>query len=192
HPDAASITGGYVYRGKRLPELAGTYLCGDWMTCKVWSAPLAGGRTGKPREIAQGRMRIVAFGEDNDGELYILGYGDTADGIYRLVPNPAAKAAADFPRTLSETGLFASTAKLTPAPGVLPYTINAPQWIDHATAERLVGLPDVSTVRFYPNAIPVPNIAFFRSRIFFANEAVLAKTIFMEMERGNLASKRRL
>jgi len=31
HSEAASITGGYVYRGKRLPELVGCYICGDWM-----------------------------------------------------------------------------------------------------------------------------------------------------------------
>jgi putative heme-binding domain-containing protein len=192
HTEAASITGGYVYRGKRLPELAGTYLCGDWMTCKVWSLRFDAERVVSTAEIAQGRMRIVAFGEDNDGELYVLGYSDNTDGIYRLVANPDVKAAANFPRKLSETGLVTSAAKLTPAPGVLPYTLQAEQWLDHATAKRLVALPDDSTVRFYDQAIRVPGTAFFNSRVFFPKDAVLARTISIEMERGKPASLRRL
>ncbi len=191
HADAASITGGYVYHGKRLPELAGSYICGDWMTCKVWSTRFEGDKVVSHKEIAQGRMRIIAFGEDNDGELYILGYGDN-DGIYRLVPNQAADSAAKFPRKLSETGLFTSVAQLTPAPGVLPYSVNAEPWTDHAVAERLVALENVSTVRFFDRAIPVPGTAFFNSRVFFPSEAVLAKTISMEMDYGKPSSKRRL
>jgi putative heme-binding domain-containing protein len=191
HSEAASITGGYVYRGKRLPELAGSYIFGDWMTCKVWSARFDGDRLISNKEIAQGRMRIVAFGEDNDGELYVLGYGDS-DGIYRLVPNTPSETAASFPRKLSETGLFNSVAQLTPAPGVIPYVINAEAWMDHATAERVVALPNLSTVSIYDRAIRVPNTAYFQSRVFFPDNAVLAKTISMEMERAKPSSKRRL
>jgi glucose/arabinose dehydrogenase len=36
HSEAASITGGYVYHGKRLPELAGAYLYGDYQTGIIW------------------------------------------------------------------------------------------------------------------------------------------------------------
>src|SRR5262249_50927772 len=103
-----------------------------------------------------------------------------------------AKAASVFPHKLSETGLVTSAAKHTPAPGVYPYTIQAQPWLDHAVAERLLALPDLSTVRIYDNAIPVPNTAYFRSRVFFPKDAVLAKTISMEMERGKPGSLRRL
>jgi len=192
HTEAASITGGYVYHGKRLPELVGSYIFGDWMTCKVWSTRFDGDRVASHKEIAQGRMRVVAFGQDNDGELYILGYSEQGDGIYRLVPNPATEATASFPRKLSETGLLTSAAQLTPAPGVLPYDISAEPWMDHAAAQRLVALPDISTVRIYDRAIPVPGTAYFKSRVFFPKDAVLAKTISIELERGKPSSKRRL
>ena len=36
HTESASITGGYVYRGKKFKDLAGVYICGDWVTRKVW------------------------------------------------------------------------------------------------------------------------------------------------------------
>ena len=56
-------------------------------------------------EIAQPSVRIVAFGEDNDGELYFLDY-DTGL-LHTLERNDAAAANANFPTKLCETGLFA-------------------------------------------------------------------------------------
>jgi putative heme-binding domain-containing protein len=64
--------------------------------------------------------------------------------------------------------------------------------MDHATAERLVALPDISTVHIYDRRINVPGTAWFTSRVFFPKEAVLAKTISMEFERGKPSSKRHL
>ncbi len=65
--------------------------------------------------------------------------------IYRLVKNPppdaAALAAPEFPRRLSESGLFRSVADHTMADGVLPYSVNAQLWSDGAYKERYLALP---------------------------------------------------
>jgi putative heme-binding domain-containing protein len=191
HTEAASITGGYVYRGKRLKELVGTYICGDWVTRKVWGTRFDGDKVVTHRELAQGTQRIVAFGEDTAGELYFLDYEEVGT-IHRLVPNPAAKKKQpDFPRKLSETGLFASDKDHSPAPGVVPFSVNAEQWADHATAQRFVALPGSGVVRIYDDPIPIPG-GFFSGAVFFPKDGVLAKTISLEMERGNPQSRRRL
>src|SRR5581483_2338123 len=115
HTEAASITGGFVYRGQRLKDLIGCYVCGDWVTGRLWGTRFDGDKIVSHREIAQSPLHIVAFGEDNAGELDFLSYGD-AGAIHRLVPNEAAKAATTkFPRRLSETGLFASVKDHRPA-----------------------------------------------------------------------------
>ena len=191
HTEAASITGGYVYRGKRLPGLTGSYICGDWVTRKLWATKVDGDRIVSHREIAQGTQRIVAFGEARDGELYFLDY-DESGKIYRLVPNPAAtQKQLPFPRKLSETGLFSSVPKHDPAPGVVPFSINAPQWADHATSERLLALPGQSAAILYDTPVPIPG-GFFSGAVFLPREGVLARTISMEMERGKPATRRRL
>ncbi|HEV8061237.1 MAG TPA: PQQ-dependent sugar dehydrogenase, partial [Gemmataceae bacterium] len=190
HSEAASITGGYVYRGKRLPELIGCYICGDWMSHKIWATRFDGDKIVSHREIAHGIERIVAFGEDSDGELYIVNYDDHGT-ILRLVPNDVLGAgkSADFPRKLSETGLFASIKEGTPAPGVLPFSVNAEQWADHATAERWLGLPGDSQVSYYTT--PKPEIGtFFGQNTWFPRDGVLAKTLTMEMERGKPSSRK--
>src|SRR5262249_50641613 len=192
HTEAASITGGYVYRGKRLQDLAGAYLCGDWMTRKVWGTRFDGDRIIWHKELAQGTGRIVAFGEDDSGELYIVFY-DGVGSIQRLVPNPAAGGAqAEFPTRLSQTGLFASVKDHRPAPGVIPFSINAEQWADHAASERFVALPGTTTVQIYDRPVPIPGTAFYTAKVFFPKDGVLAKTFFMEMERGNPLTRRRL
>jgi uncharacterized repeat protein (TIGR03806 family) len=191
HTEAASITGGYVYRGKRLKELVGTYICGDWVTRKVWGTRFDGDKVVSHRELAQGTQRIVAFGEDTAGELYFLDYEEVGT-IHRLAPNPAAKEKQpDFPRKLSETGLFASVKDHSPAPGVVPFSVNAAQWADHATAERFVGLPGTEAVRIYDEPVPTPG-GFYSGAVFFPKDGVLAKTITLEMECGNPQSRRRL
>ena len=90
HSEAASITGGYVYHGTRLPELAGAYIYGD-LSDRHRLGPALRGRDGHlAAELARTPLHLVAFGETNDGELYLLDH-DRTHQIYRLVPNPAAK-----------------------------------------------------------------------------------------------------
>jgi putative heme-binding domain-containing protein len=191
HTEAASITGGNVYHGKRLPELEGVYLCGDWVTRKVWGTRFDGDRVVWHKELAQGTERVVAFGEDNRGEVYFLNHDDRGT-IHRLVPNEAAKDyRPNFPRKLSETGLFASVPDHRPAPGVVPFSVNAEQWADHATAERFVALPGASTVRVFDQPVPIPG-GFYSGEVFFPKDGVLAKTVSLELERGNPNSRRRL
>ena len=82
-----SITGGYVYRGKALPELVGAYVYADYQSGRIWGVRL--GPDGKASESAElidlaksKPLNVSGFGEDADGELYILAF----DGrIHRLV-----------------------------------------------------------------------------------------------------------
>ena len=140
HSEAASITGGYVYHGTRLPELAGAYIYGDYQTGTIWGLRTTGEKVTWNQELARSPLHLVAFGEAHDGELFLIDH-DRTHQIYRLVPNPAAKAKDNFPRRLSETGLFESTREHRPARGVIPYGINSELWADGATAERFLAVP---------------------------------------------------
>src|SRR5207244_5889361 len=106
------------------------------------------------RELYDSNLRLVGFGEDNSGELYLLDH--LSGRISRLIPNPVANTAAQFPRKLSETGIFASTKDHQLAPGVLPYSVIAPQWVDGATKERFLGLPDEGRMEFETMTYPQP------------------------------------
>lgn len=193
HSEAASITGGHVYRGSKLKDLVGCYVCGDWMTGKLWATRFDGERKVSHREIAQGREKIIAFAEDRAGELYWLDYSENGGGLYELAVNDAPDHdPAKFPRKLSQTGLFASVARHEPAPGVVPYAINAEPWMDHATAERLVAVPGDGTVKVHDSPQRVPNTAWFTSRYFFPKGSVLVKTMGVESERGKPGSRRRV
>jgi putative heme-binding domain-containing protein len=191
HTEAASITGGFVYRGQRLKDLAGSYVCGDWVTGRLWGTRFDGDHIVSHHELARSPLHIVAFAEEPDGELLFLHY-DQAGTIHRLVPNPAATGEPSrFPRKLSETGLFSSIKEHRPAPGVIPFDVQAEQWADHATADRFVALPGTSSVRLYDRVIPIPG-GFYSGRLFFPRDGVLARTVSLEMERGQPHSRRRL
>ena len=76
-----SITGGYVYRGSRIPSLYGAYVYGDFCSGKIWALRYDGSRVTESIQVADTRIRISSFAEDTDGELYIL---DLDGGIYRF------------------------------------------------------------------------------------------------------------
>ncbi|MEO6589187.1 MAG: PQQ-dependent sugar dehydrogenase, partial [Pyrinomonadaceae bacterium] len=80
-----SITGGYVYRGGQNTFLGGTYIYGDYCTGEYWMW------NGSQQILIQDTTRnISSFGEDENGELYLVGLGGTVDKIVR------PKANADF------------------------------------------------------------------------------------------------
>jgi glucose/arabinose dehydrogenase len=82
HDHGCSVTGGYVYRGRDIPELAGAYLFADYCGGTVWT--LERGVDGRPTVAPLLRARSVSsFGEDEAGELYLC---DHAGGVvYRFV-----------------------------------------------------------------------------------------------------------
>lgn len=98
-----AVTGGYVYRGYRFPQLRGFYFFSDFCSGHLWH--LEKGSTWLPRRYyhLQSMLAISAtFGEDVFGELYVANMGSGA--IYRLVEDTLA--------TDVEPGLF------------LPFTAN--------------------------------------------------------------------
>lgn len=81
--DGCSVTGGYVYRGSRLPSLYGAYVYGDYCSGKIWALRFDGDRVTEHLEIVDSELRIASFGEDSSGELYVLSFDER---IYRLTP----------------------------------------------------------------------------------------------------------
>jgi glucose/arabinose dehydrogenase len=84
HGEGCSVTGGYVYRGRRLSGLQGTYFYSDY--CEGWlrSFRVENGRATDHREWQVGNLgQILSFGEDAAGELYML---STNGRVYRLDP----------------------------------------------------------------------------------------------------------
>lgn len=190
HSDFRSLTGGYVYRGTRLAELEGAYIYGDYDTGKVWMLRYDGKKVTENRELVDTQLRIVEFGEDRQGELYLV---DFAGGkLHRLVKADAQpEQAAPFPRKLSETGLFASTRDHRPAAGVIPYTVNSPLWSDGAEKDRFLALPGLSQIEFEAVIYPQPAPGS-RPGWRFPDGTVLVKTFSLDLEKGNPGSRRRL
>ncbi len=181
HVESASITGGIVYRGKKLPGLFGYYLFGDWQTSRLWAAKCNGDTLEPYRTIAQTDQRIVAFGEDPDGEPVIVDH--IGGGLWHVIANPNANRPSNFPRKLSETGLFASLKVQSPAAGVLPFSINAPQWVDGATAQRFVAFPGEQKMSWAKGTWGDLKPA-------WPKDSVLVRTLSLDVHVGDPASSR--
>ncbi len=178
HSDAASVTGGMVYRGQQVPQLFGKYIFGDWITRRFWAASFDEQRVLETREIAVGGVKPICFETDEQGELLILEYSEANQpgGIYRLVPNTTGRyAPQDFPRTLSATGLYADLRQRRPAAGVASYAINASMWADGAEPEYLLAIPDNQSAHFYQQ--PQKTFNWFRTKVMLPIGSVLAKTL---------------
>jgi glucose/arabinose dehydrogenase/sugar lactone lactonase YvrE len=88
HDTGKSLTGGTVYRGKRLPELEGHYLYADYVVPRIWALRYDEdkGRVVANRPIRDPNQPVMSFGEDENGEVYFLTYSATGKGIYWFVP----------------------------------------------------------------------------------------------------------
>ena len=78
-----SVTGGYVYRGSRLPGLSGVYLYSDYCDGTLWGFRDTAGA--HPLALAEGAHpgAVLSFGQGPDGEIYVL----TSNALWRLEPS---------------------------------------------------------------------------------------------------------
>jgi hypothetical protein len=90
HDAGKSITGGHVYRGKKVPQLVGYYLYGDYVSGKLWGLKYDEKQkkvtANRPIETTGPAMPIISFGEDEPGEVYFTIVTPNGQGIYHFVP----------------------------------------------------------------------------------------------------------
>lgn len=73
--EGRSITGGYVYRGAKLPHLKGQYIYGDYVSGKIWALQYnESTKQTANTSLAQLLGSLSSFGEDEAGELYLLNH----------------------------------------------------------------------------------------------------------------------
>ena len=91
HVEGVSVTGGHVYRGVVMPDLAatGTYFYADFGSGFVRTFRVVGGLPVDPQDVTAtlgvAVGSVSSFGEDGCGELYVVSYGGA---IHKLVPKP--------------------------------------------------------------------------------------------------------
>jgi glucose/arabinose dehydrogenase len=92
-PFRCSISGGAIYRGSLMADMAARYFYSDYCSGQTWSFRNQGGAVADFAEhtnellTPQGSTlaSLVAFGEDADGEVYII--SQSPDVIYRIIPD---------------------------------------------------------------------------------------------------------
>ncbi|GAB4282006.1 MAG: PQQ-dependent sugar dehydrogenase [Deferrisomatales bacterium] len=117
HDQGNAVTGGFVYRGRAHPAMAGRYFYADYGTGKVWSlARAAEGGWSAPELELDLAFPISSFGEDEAGELYLVEYSFSGAGkVRRLVEVGCCEANADADPDLDGSDLAAAARATAPA-----------------------------------------------------------------------------
>lgn len=112
-----SVIGGFTYRGSRYDKLKGVYLFNDYFSTKIWAADTVNGNWTVTTYNVLPRSRFAGWGEDVDGELYLVNQSDgslyhltEADGTAPPPPPPPTNEApvitqgGSIARTMDEDG----------------------------------------------------------------------------------------
>lgn len=78
-----SITGGYVYREAAIPDLQGIYVFGDYCSGEIFELI-----EDTIRPLLSTGLKISSFGQDQQGELYVVGHGGT---VHRIIGGAAVR-----------------------------------------------------------------------------------------------------
>jgi uncharacterized repeat protein (TIGR03806 family) len=146
-----AVIGGYVYRGtEHAAYLDGKYIFGDNGTSRIRAMSYDGSGTPEIVELCtvpNGGSEITGlstFGLNQSEELLMCTVG-VGVKLYKLARSGGGD---EPPALLSQTGAFTDLATLTPAAALIPYTVNAPLWSDHAAKRRWMCVPSGQTATF--------------------------------------------
>jgi uncharacterized repeat protein (TIGR03806 family) len=178
-----STTGGVVYRGSAIPNLHGRYLFGDFGSGNLWHIA----RDTTPTRTLTGpdglstNLSIASFGQDTDGEVYVVHLGGT---LHKIVPGTGG--GREIPTQLSATGCVNATTPSQPATGLIPYAPTAPFFSDGALKTRWLALPDGQRISVTNDDFDFPNGSVLVKNFALAGKLVETR-LFMRHNDGNWA-----
>jgi glucose/arabinose dehydrogenase len=91
HGEGCSITGGFVYRGRLIPDLYGQYVFSDYCTGWLRSLRYQEGHVDQWRLWQKDLGNVSSFGEDAAGELYVISLGGRVAKLVRATARPAGR-----------------------------------------------------------------------------------------------------
>ena len=141
----ATVIGGYVYRGSRIPSLFGDYIYGNYGDQEIHA--LAAGTNTDRRLFSTATTggRVWSLGEDASGELFAV-FGATNQ--VRKITLAGGDPGVVLPPLLSRTGLFQNTSGFVLAPGIVPFEPNSKLFSDNLDKTRFMAIPSGGRVRF--------------------------------------------
>jgi glucose/arabinose dehydrogenase len=83
HSLGCAVIGGYVYRGSQFPALVGWYLFGDECSGRIWAVSSSATSPATPQLLVDTNFVISSFGQDDQGELYVVSLTGIVD---RIIP----------------------------------------------------------------------------------------------------------
>jgi glucose/arabinose dehydrogenase len=110
-PSCASITGGYRYRGSENPALQGIYFYADFCSGRIWKGIVSGAFWGGI-EALDTNHGISSFGEDQNGELYVVALGGSIFRVAQAASPPVADCRVRPKVTLQTTQTAAGTLRV--------------------------------------------------------------------------------
>ena len=85
HSLGASIAGGYVYRGSRMPGLYGKYIYSDYTSGRIWALSWDGVNPPSNVELFDTQYGIVSFAEDDAKDLYFIHFTASSGKVYKII-----------------------------------------------------------------------------------------------------------
>jgi len=86
--EGTTVIGGYIYRGRGIPDLCGVYLYSDFGNGRIWGLRDDGQIVISHQKLLDTERRISAFGEDEQRELYVIDYEGE---VLKIVPETSGK-----------------------------------------------------------------------------------------------------
>jgi uncharacterized repeat protein (TIGR03806 family) len=153
----AGLVGAGVYHGP-IQELAGKFIYVIYPANEYYAlSPNGTGGWTSQRIAPSAPESLISYFTDKNGNLYgTFAYSGARQNLYKFVFNP--NAGTSVPQRLVDTGCVNPNNPKVAAPGLIPYSINAPLWSDNAYKGRWLAVPDGTTIWVRPDgSIGFPN-----------------------------------
>ena len=149
------VIGGSIYKGNTFTKLNGKYLFADYSRNKIMAittdpddaepelTTIINNLAGQPVEVPEAAGITGVFPIANgDILITVMPNYETPEQPGKILRLKQKGAVPEPPSKLSDLGAFTDLTSLTPAPGILPYSVNSPLWSDRALKQRWISIPN--------------------------------------------------